>query len=758
LTDVGVVTKPTVADALQRLDALGYEEHTPDLLKRDAIRLYKFLDERFEEHTTEIKEAFERLQIVYTPKPDDVAWSRLPDCCWSAPKDVERYLSVRRAEGQLRQLKEFFCEKLQMRTEPTADQWVEALEQMVNDEGLATEDAPRLALAVYKQLNSACADDPDAENATWASRLRQGTPIRVHRQEWWRNDDDVFLADDDELAELFGDVDGVGLVDVAPEHLPSVARVFQLLHVPRLSEAVDPAPPDNVEGRDEPEVSARVGDRLSALARYLWHKHSDLYKRSLESGRLLSLGTLAARSYSPLTMTVKLRGHQASKQYATWCECRHSGAQLFVDRNAVGDWDLVGIELCRVLGLPDTEGLTISRILATPSDGECAVLLKKLKVGALPEEERARVAGVHSASSVPDHIEDASDDSLEPGSSQGPSGRIIIPAGSDIERIASPSGSAQGNAIVPVSEHATTSQAGVNAGELEDGASEPVGGADSLVNDTAVDQDGYEDPLADAGDWSPDQEASDEDVVAGDANSSAGSIGRRPSRWRSRTPAQPSRVAEERLRSYVSAPNTTTDPHDEFAGPDAEERRSIEAAAVRRVLAWEQAAGRVPTDENDEQRNNPGYDVASRNAAGEVERYIEVKGVRGPWTDRGVMLTPKQFQFATTHGDSCWLYVVEHALANVPPAPHRIRNFARRVWRFGFDDGWRKVEEVSGVSLPSPELGMRMRLAGGRIGVVISVSGVGALKGVDLRMEDDGAVVRELWRSERLHPLGPGSH
>jgi hypothetical protein len=419
---------------------------------------------------------------------------------------------------------------------------------------------------------------------------------------------------------------------------------------------------------------------------------------------------------------------------------------------------VIGIELCRVLGLPDTEGLTISRILATHGDGECSVLLKKLKVGALPDEERARLLGVRPGGIISDHLDDVVAETEEDTASYGAAGRIIVTAGSAMDPIGSSFVGDEGAIAEPPGARATSR----DRIDVEDVDSESDTAVVSRDESTAVDQDGYEDEAFGDEEELLSDEGTSEALVAGDVDdetdSSRRSSGRRGHRHRRGTRARPTRVAEERLRSYVSAPNATTDPDDEFTGPDAEERKSIEAGAVRHVLAWERVAGRTPTDENDEHRNNPGYDVTSRTATGEVERYIEVKGVRGSWTGRGVMLTPKQFQFAATHGDRCWLYIVEHALTEVPPEPHRIRDFARRVWRFGFDDGWRAVEEVPSVSFAAPEIGMRIRVPSGRIGVVVSVSGVGALQGVELRMEDDGTVVREVWKPQRLHPLRPDEH
>src|SRR5262249_7180521 len=131
----------------------------------------------------------------------------------------------------------------------------------------------------------------------------------------------------------------------------------------------------------------------------------------------------------------------------------------------------------------------------------------------------------------------------------------------------------------------------------------------------------------------------------------------------------------ERLRSYVErgseeAAGSDVKPGSERDG--APEDVEIATAAIRHVLAWGTREERVPTDENERNPNNQGYDITSCNAAGHVVRYIEVKGVRAEWGKRGVMVTPKQFDFAARMGHLAWLYVVEDALSDTP-CIHRIQ-------------------------------------------------------------------------------------
>jgi hypothetical protein len=106
-------------------------------------------------------------------------------------------------------------------------------------------------------------------------------------------------------------------------------------------------------------------------------------------------------------------------------------------------------------------------------------------------------------------------------------------------------------------------------------------------------------------------------------------------------------------------------------------------------MEYEKERGRHP---HEMPINNPGYDVASKNDAGETARYIEVKSMSGKWGAVGAALSDTQFEHATKHGDRFWLYVVEYAEQDNYRI-YRIRDPARRVDQFIYDDGWEALAE-----------------------------------------------------------------
>jgi hypothetical protein len=91
-------------------------------------------------------------------------------------------------------------------------------------------------------------------------------------------------------------------------------------------------------------------------------------------------------------------------------------------------------------------------------------------------------------------------------------------------------------------------------------------------------------------------------------------------------------------------------------------------------------------------QTHEGYDIESRNPAGEIERYIEVKAVSSAWGERGVTLSHAQFDAAQRLEDKYWLYVVENADSTARRI-YRIQNPALRIKSFAYDKGWQELAE-----------------------------------------------------------------
>ncbi len=142
---------------------------------------------------------------------------------------------------------------------------------------------------------------------------------------------------------------------------------------------------------------------------------------------------------------------------------------------------------------------------------------------------------------------------------------------------------------------------------------------------------------------------------------------------------------DRRLLSYVRQNQEDFSCTGDQEGP-SEHNLAVEVVAREAVCEYERERGRVPEQMA---QTHPGYDIISRNPVTGEERFIEVKGVNGEWSQTGVGLSRLQFSNAQDYGDLYWLYVVEFASAPEHMRVHPIRSPATLVSAFMFDGGWR---------------------------------------------------------------------
>jgi hypothetical protein len=768
---LGVGLLPTVEQAIERLDAIRGDDRL-DLAARiqDAKRLYSFLNSRFETAQVEIAAAFREKKLILTVEGGADRWYRLADASWEVAPALRNYCQAGCIKVNWPQFDEFFREKLGVRSELTADELVSALGTLATDREVDPEQATRTAVAVYRLLSERLDSSvKTGDGATWVARLANERNIRIRGGRWCKDGANVFVADDSLLEECFQDRDAIRLVDVVLDELPAIESLLRLWKVERLSHAVVSEPPEAGPGARRPQVAKQLSARWRHLARYLWHKQVKCYRRACSDGKLACLRQFEVSSCRPLLVTADLVGETASVRRAAWCDLADGGARLYLDEDSSIDWDQIGIEICRVLGLEETDGPNLGRLFGEPSDARCETFLAKLKVSDLPDAERDRWG--EAVDQAPDFEEpdsgidwDEEHALLASQTSTGdpPTEKHATPEvergdGSDGE----PEASSDNAEAVIATDSASTGAVSrsrdpeVDA-DFESGRVHRSGGSDvdlsateaqSVLRDASAPGRGGGGPRVGMGGNSTDRPGiagprQPDAERAGAESSSHSSIPSSSSAGGRRASERP----QQRLISYVSHDDRDEDEEFSETAQAHEQRLVIGDAAVRFVLEQERSIGREAEGKH---QLHPGYDVESRASAGEDLRHVEVKGTASAWADRGVFLTANQFRFALDHPDTAWLYVVEFALDPARRQLWRIRSPAKAVTRHGFDRGWVMVAEADALVLPLPAVGTRWRLKGGREGLIASIDGQGAQRGVTVQMPD-GPPMRELLTPDRL--------
>jgi hypothetical protein len=143
--------------------------------------------------------------------------------------------------------------------------------------------------------------------------------------------------------------------------------------------------------------------------------------------------------------------------------------------------------------------------------------------------------------------------------------------------------------------------------------------------------------------------------------------------------------------------------------------------ALQRVIEYETNHDRKPEPQ---EHANPGFDVKSYTLDGEsLLRYIEVKGIGGPWGVRGVTLSSFQYDFAKVNPDNFWLYVVEYALDDEEYKVHTIPNPIEEITHYRFDHGWRSLAKTEENEEIQPAIGMNIRFHDDWEGNIVHIDG-----------------------------------
>jgi hypothetical protein len=147
------------------------------------------------------------------------------------------------------------------------------------------------------------------------------------------------------------------------------------------------------------------------------------------------------------------------------------------------------------------------------------------------------------------------------------------------------------------------------------------------------------------------------------------------------TGSESARGAGRTFVSYVAVKSEEEGPDPD--GLDHMARMALESKAVDLILLQEPCWERTPT-------HNPGFDLYESDDNSAATRWCEVKAMTGSLEDRPVGLSRTQFNYAQEHGESYWLYVVEHA-GTSEARILRIQDPAGKARTFTFDRGWISV-------------------------------------------------------------------
>ena len=734
---LGVTWSPDVQSAIHRLENIKRSSMAPSHIHDSVATLYRFLELRIKQSHLEIKNAFKTKELILVNKSEGgIHWETSLKCCWKFSKEIQQFSSVAGLSELWRQYEDFFCTSLGVAINPSPDTLIEALSTLSKSK-IPDEKNTKIVRQIYRLLSQEVMEFKKSSTnpPQWLRRFQSEKLIWTKSHLWLINSIQegrlvVFAADDSSLESLFVQVMGIDFIDLEREDLTNHSELLNALNIPKLSEIIRVEVPENLNGSPWPDFNERLNERLRTIARYLHHKHPRLLEQAIKSNKFNLLSKLNAQKCTPLKLKVSLNDYRKLHQFDLRLIENNSQYYLYIQESENPSYDSIGIEFGRQLGLSDTDSLPIGTLLDKSSLTEAKNYLDKvMRIPELPTDIANTLFPETDAEPLGETTESFISDVRT----------TIDDISSSIDN--SPLDTSANGHLEPAQKVPSEINADVFGGSSLEGALEISNNTktnDKNVGDTPTNMPSADKEYIDSDD---DQSASWGNTREGPPTQprTGGSSTTKP--WNNPEP--------ERMRSYVSGAQNSDD--DDSSGATDTDRKEIGDSAIRHVLAWEQKHNRIPIDMNIENPSNVGWDITSKSSNGEDERYIEVKGVSGKWGQRGVHVTPHQFKFATTNELKAWLYVVENALSETPQI-HRIQNYAARVWRFGFDNGWAVIAEGnSEPELLDPKDGMSVELISGLRGIVSRVYGHGENKGVDIKLAD-GTMVRTTWKPEQVKP------
>lgn len=666
IEDLGIQTEPTVDAVLSCLSELT-DERVEDV--NQLRSLYQFLDEHFEGESGSICTAFQSQPLIYIPgrpgrfqKTSEVFWK---DVSWLFGA-TRGYLSK-----PWKYLKGFFVDKLGIALTPSPQDYVDLLKELSQKTPFADEDEAKV-WEVYRELERRLSDsdgDEDPRDSSWWQDFANSGLYWTDRREFWNNEDDVYVNDQDEYYDLFKGQEECAFLKLPENRFPSFYRLIEAGGLRKLSEAVRVSEVVPHYPRHEKAITCVVREAAPFIIRYLYFKENEIYRALEEAGTLLRMGEIDISACEALDVVLEFRESQkrAARDVAV------AFPRLFVCEGVADPIDRIGVILAKLFRNPRGLDSFICLLLTKESRTAMERLMEAQRIPAMPtdvpsssaltteDDESAQADTPVERSGTETDVEDHQpDDDADPGERDRPRAHA-------------------GNSNRGGSSGWSTSD-GTDSEEFEDDANDDPSGVDPGEDgEHGRQKESHTGPSGEQGRQRG--QNADQEVERRRSGDRSSDTDRPPSGHRSPGDKRNDGEHEPRDRPARDWFRVLARPGESTESPRQGEPPPTDDVARQKVVEYEKRRDRPATEAAS---NQEGYDVSSEDRHRGVRRLIEVKGLQQRWTgDATVTLTGPQFDASRgTPPPGCeyWLYVVD-GLGTESPRIHPILRFAAKVER-----------------------------------------------------------------------------
>lgn len=757
LRTVGVISKVDADTALRALRQ--WQEYGKASL--DAVkRMYRVIELHAGSNAKMVSDAFAAEPLVFMPGRHE-AWLRSSQVSWVSHGHVLDSVvpSLRTTYGDFRS---FFIGTIGVQERLTPERLIKALSEVTSTER-PPEEFEQAARRVYADLEAALrsqgSDVSLDEPPPWADQLKHGL-LWTHKQEFWQDEGDLFVNDMPELGDLFKNRSTVAFFGVEPSAVPRLDLLIRACELRRLSACVQQRLPDNSQRSIHLLLTRRIRQRWLHVARYLYARENAHYEKLVPTQTLKRLRDMTVYVVPCLQLTVMLNAEEAQMRADAVAEDHN----ILVDAALGDDPDRVAVELAKMVSArPQTAATFISLVLGAADISRVDRVFHNHNIPDLPAAERERLTTALSLTEDGEEQEAVVIAPTESDDPEGPPVSSTTTVEADTAKDRSEPATIDDGGHVPAPAPAGAQETAVtpSAEPVQDVSTVPQEPGDkptmgarvmTSVGDGPSDHpaqhpsaDGARQPFGKVPETTlgPASKVDGQDTAKPAAHPDQGSTSLRSS---DRTRHAAGRTHRDRGSSnsrrdlvpvYVAPEGGEANEDDDLDDDDdANEgwRITLGKLAVESVCADEEACG---WHAHAMSQTHKGYDVESTKD-GQI-KYIEVKGLRGEWTERGVGLTIDQFEYARNYQEKFWLYVVEFADSPDKLRITRIQNPAARITQYRFIDSWRqlavKTEQPAGTGPQSWE-GREIRLDENRQGRILVAQAHGQLTRLHVELPD----------------------
>ncbi len=396
---LGINTQANVRGVLNYLKAL-VEQKSDD--KEKFEKLYKFLDEHFEEDVLKIKEGFTKNSLIFVPNTEKRYYTA-KEVIW---KDVSNIFGKNRIyleKHYPKRFKKFFVEKLGISEKPTPKDYADVLIDISKKDEISEEDK-KIVVKIYEELNRNLNPDrvenPISQEDWWNDFIKEAIFL-TNRGEFRRNLGDIFINDDNELYELFRDEEGIRFLCLPDKYNPNRIRHFiEACNLRYISKSIK-VEPLLEEGRysEDQELTNRIRNLIPYVLQYLYWRESATYEKLKKEEVFEKIGAIKVYAIKILKVRYSIdinRWRTIDK--VTGRKCIYHDGNLYIERNNASLNNLA-VEFSKVFG--EVKGLdSFLLLIINTSTSEIEGIMEIQKIGKLPEDEAEFLRNVSKTEKV----------------------------------------------------------------------------------------------------------------------------------------------------------------------------------------------------------------------------------------------------------------------------------------------------------------------------------------------------------------------